>query len=217
MLVLLVILLSGCAAQQARRQAFEQRQQAYWHLQTTVENCRTRYLGSEFDALRGKIPFDTQDITIEMLASKEKPTDTERPIVLKMAQLELDCNNLQLDASRRVEHPLVVTILDSSLNRNWGNTLELYHGSISFGEYNLKRKQIEAEGATAIEQVRAELNRQSAEAQARAKQIAIQQQQLFMNYLQYQETLRAQQNLLLQQRGGTITCHRMGAFTTCSY
>lgn len=190
-------------------------------LQTIKNNCDTKKRNEPglHATLGSKMPlYGIPEMTVAMMASTEKPTEIERKMLLRSMEITMDCQKEALAFSRFHLPAPVVSVAEVSFNHGIGLGLELYHGRLTYGEYNRKMKETYTSYMQAIAQIEAEVMKQNAEATMRAQQLAAHQQQLFLNYLNsYNTYMLQQQQLQQQQRHGQITCSKIGQFTTCNY
>lgn len=157
-------------------------------------------------------------MTVTMMASTERPTEREREMVLRSLEITMSCQNESLIVARQYFPPVLVAALDAAYNHGIGLGLELYQGHFNYGEFNRNLKEAYTKHMLAFAQIEAEVMKQNAEAAARAQQLANQQQQVFLNYLNaYNNSMVQQQQLLKSQMPHQITCRQMGVFTTCDY
>ncbi len=224
--IILFLSIGGCANQarfQQQQQLVERQQQAQAAMQSVAEACKAKKRGEPgLDAMLGpKVPlYDIRDMTLAMMASTEKPTEEERKMIFRSLEITMGCQKEMLDVVRQYYAAPIVTTLEAAQNQALGLGLELYEGRLTYGECNRKGKELYTNFVQANAQIDVELMKQNAEAATRAQQLANQQQQLFLNYLNTYNTYLYQQQQLLQSqtpRQGVITCRQMGAFTTCNY
>lgn len=224
--VLLFLSIGGCANQarlQQQQQLAERQRQAQMAMQAVVDDCMAKKRSEPgLQAMLGsKVPLgDIREMTLAMMASTEKPTEEERKMIFRSLEITMGCQKNMLDVTRQYYAAPAVTTLEAAFNHALGLGLEAYHGRLTYGEWNRKVKELYTNYMQAMAQIEAELRNQNAEAAARAQQLANQQQQLFLNYLNTYNTYMYQQQQLLQSqtpRPGIISCRQMGAFTTCNY
>ena len=217
--VLLLMGIGGCANQarlQQQQQLVERQQQAQMAMQVVANGCKAKkFTEPGLDAMLGsKIPlYDVRDMTLAMMASTEKPTEEERKMIFRSLEITMGCQKDLLDVARQYYAAPIVMTFEAASNQSLGHGLELYQGRLTYGEYNRGRKEAYTNFMQALARIDAELRQQNAEAAARAQQLANQQQQLFLNYLNTYNTLLQSQT----PRQGVITCSQMGVFTTCNY
>lgn len=222
---IIVLALSGCMNpalvqhQYRLEQEAQLQQRTKTQLQAIQDGCdeKRRSEPGLISTLSSKIPRTVDEMTVAMMISTEKPTEEERRLILRSAEIALECQRDMLAVVRQSAPAPYANTMEAAFNHAMGMRLELYHGRLTYGEYNRQSKEVVSRYRQVLAQIDAELKRQDAEAYARAQQLANDQQRLFLNYLSNYNNYILQQQGQQQLRHGSITCSKIGQFTTCNY
>lgn len=91
------------------------------------------------------------DITLEQMADGTKITNIQKPILLKARGIADDLTNSDLKLLKEFggnNGNKLAAIYESLKPQSEKNTLDLYNGKITWGEYNRRRKEISSDIAT---------------------------------------------------------------------
>jgi hypothetical protein len=146
---------------------------------SSVEDCFARLAhDSSLSAISDKVALDGVNAqTFGMLANTSKPTAAEKEAIQRYADESSKCFD---DAERlrvNVGTPPSLNALYNATKTARTNLLVLlYNGAINYGEFARKRQEVSDAFDMAYAQITTELAKQSAEANARAEQLAIEAQ-----------------------------------------
>jgi len=141
-----------------------------------------------------------------VLTDSTKPTQVEKDEIRTFGALRDECyrNEKKVFATQ----PAVIRdLLASSAAAQQNVVADLYDGALTYGEYARKAVALNVEADKAIDNVQAELKRQSADSFARAEQISSQARQ----------ALDARRATFMQnmQPNTPVNCYKMGNMVSC--
>ena len=202
-----------------------------------IDACYNK-LASEpsLNILTGKVAIDNvKKQTFDMLANESVPTQQEKAAIKQWGNLRAGCNAESDVFYARVGTPASLLALYGATKTAIDNLLVLlYNGSITYGEFAKKRQDIRDASVTADAQISEELAKQSAEAQARANQLAMEAQKINLAQIQTRQMESQTQLMRLQtinqsiqtlnqqtiinrlNRPTTTNCQRFGNNVNCT-
>jgi hypothetical protein len=164
--------------------------------------------------IEGKIPIEPREITPAMMANTDKPTPEEREAILESTAITLKYQPMSLQIMRRYNVPsTMISLIEAFYTQGTLLNLQLYHGTVTYGEFSTKARQLSSQYQSDVAQLTSLLEKQESEAHMQALQLAIQREQQALSELQlYNQFLQT-----LQRDNPTIRCNQVGGFTYCNH
>lgn len=218
------LLVAGCAsppqqlpsAQRAERAA-TRAAQGRAQLRTVAHDCLNGFSAPIFDPLRDKLAPRAAQSTPVMLAISTAPNEDERAALLLWAEVVMDCRDNVLAVAKQYYSSEVVTVIDLAEQRKIAKLLELYQGTISYGEYNRWLRHAAAADAQALREVKRAVRLDSESGEREIATITRRgQQELEAERRRYDTGLRREREAL-QRRGVPVSCSREDGFEVCHY
>lgn len=171
---------------------------------------------NELNSIRGKIALESaSNQTFSMLTDNSKPILQEKQAILTWGNGRDQCFSLQrAENIAQNINPQIMAVLDTYTASQQNILAQLYMEKITYGDFSAKRQSIAATANEALADIQGELQKRSAEAQDRARQIAIQAEQNTISAINsFSQNIQMQrQNTILQQQihqQNTILQHQM--------
>lgn len=189
----------------------------------SVTCARRAAVMPQFAPLSEKIAINMRadQVSLEMLADRARPTDQEKALLSAWQQQRVACFDVGVSFRAAYAPPRYVAWLSSSHNGTSGLVARLYGGDMTYGEFNRARASLAADTeATRLEMQQRERETQAAAAaqdDANRRAAAgmmlqnMQNQQLLQQQLQQQQMQQMQQN-----RPSTTNCQRFGNQVNCT-
>ncbi len=166
LILLCVFILSACCQPNRVREDTkrEETRIAQDYLNAT---CRDLLMDISLDVIRNKVAFDNVDnTTLEMLTNQTKPTDEEKVAIQKWVWKRGYCTREQTALYRRASAPEHLITMNQVFNdRVLFLITDLYSGSVTYGEFNKRRKELASERRAKLSEME-RMDRQHAEQMA---------------------------------------------------
>lgn len=164
--------------------------------------------------LTGKVAVDdVKKQTFDMLTNRAVPTEQEKTTIKQWSNMRAGCYAAADAFYARTSVPASLLALYGSTKTAGDNLLVLlYNGAITYGEFAQKRQDIQDASVTAEAQIKEELAKQSAEAHARADQLAMQAQQTNLAEIQTRQMQTQTQLMGLQTINQSIQTQNQQRF-----
>jgi len=133
---------------------------------------------SELRILQGKLAFDVDKQSFEMLANEAFPTEEESKAIYIYAKKKENCKKCFLAEKEFVPDNLVLPLYQVLMDSNEQLLVALYKGQISFGAYAKARREIVSKYEQAGMKIMDETREKTAEAKSRAEHLALEQQKV---------------------------------------
>jgi hypothetical protein len=184
---------------------------------TSARDCLAGFQAPLFDPLRGKLAARAEEASQSMLALKDEPTRDERFALKMWIQIVALCRDSVLSTAQAVASPPeVVAIVGAAWERNVGKLVELYDGMIPYGEYNGWLRQVDAQTGAALRSVDDDLEIGTPQGAKRAAATAAQQAKLLQSQLESYSARLERWQRSARERGLSLSCTPLGAFTLCT-
>lgn len=143
--------------------------------------CAALFRDATLDPIRTKVAVDNEnETTVQMLADKSKPIDSDRAVLLIWAKKKEDCWREVLSSMKRFSPPIEPQLiaLDEAMYRRFQLLIaDIYSQSLTYGEFARKRRELAAERREKVEELRqARARRSEQERAASQRQWEIEQQ-----------------------------------------
>lgn len=156
------------------------------------------------ESIRGKIALGSaNNQTFSMLTDSSKPTSQEKQAILAWGNGRDQCFALQRTENIAQDvNPQIMAVLDTYAASQQNILAQLYMEKITYGDFAAKRQAIATTTNEALAGIQAELQKRSAEARDRARQIAAQAEQNTIAAINSisQSMQMQQQNMMVQQQ-----------------
>ncbi len=172
---------------------------------TKIQACFDTLTSSNtLDPIRGKIALDSaNNQTFSMLTDSNKPILQEKQAILAWGNGRDRCFALQRTENSAQDVNLqIMAVLDAYATSQQNILAQLYMEKITYGDFSAKRKAIATTTNEALTGIQGELQKRSAEARDRARQIAAQAEQNTIAAINSisQNMQMQQQNMIQQQQ-----------------
>ena len=159
---------------------------------------------SALDSIRGRIALDSaNNQAFSMLTDSNKPILQEKQAILAWGNGRDRCFALQrTENSAQDVNPQIMAVLDTYATSQQNILAQLYMEKITYGDFAAKRQAIATTTNEALTGIQGELQKRSAEARDRARQIAAQAEQNTIAAINSisQNMQMQQQNMIQQQK-----------------
>lgn len=148
--------------------------------QQTKAICAMNDGRPELIPLRGIVPSNAQEATIQQLADKNKPNAEQRAVIARMDEYQAPCQAAVMDYLQRrapAGAPIYVQ-MNQGMKLLWAKLLS---GEMTFGQFNSDRAQLASSSGARAEEAESSRIAQAQQLQA----------QRYQNYLQMQQNMNA--------------------------
>jgi hypothetical protein len=163
---LFFFVLSACS-QSSRIREDTRREEFRASQQSVNATCKHLFMDASLDVIRRKVVFDPIDnTTLDMLTDQTKPTNEEKVAIQKWVEKRNYCLREQTAHFRRFSLPEhVITMRQIFSDRLLFLITDLYKGSLTYGEFNKRRKELASERRAKLSEME-RMDRQHAERMA---------------------------------------------------
>jgi hypothetical protein len=187
------------------------------------------YKNSQVQIISHKVALlSVTDQTFDMLTSKDRATDDEKTAIREWSRLIDDCRKKEAKQySVQTMPPTLLALSKSSQTAMDNARLMLFNGEITYGQFAQIRKNVADNSEMAEAQIKMELAKQNADAEARAQQLALNAEQVNLAAIQTQmmgvqtmnqtQMVNQQQQMLYNQNRTRVTnCMDLGSSVNCT-
>ena len=202
--------------------------------QTLAQQCINEMeQDSALNAIKGKVAFNVEDQSIEILANNNKPSPSEKEAISAWDKKRQDCNKRWSPNYSNSGRPSAINALESSYQAATQNLIaDLYMGKLTYRQFAQKRKDLYSQTLLAYSNLADESNKQAQEASLRDRAVAAQEAQARASNKAAKAMNDAQStNMIVQgvnmmnstnqpavvspSLAAPITCIQQGIYTTC--
>lgn len=142
-LILLCFFILSACYQPSRIKEDSKREQVRIAQDNLNATCRELFMDVSLDVIRNKVAFNNVDnTTLEMLTDQTIPTDEEKAAIEKWVRKRSYCIQEQITINRRASAPEHFIAMYQIFNdRQLFLITDLYKGSLTYGEFNKRRKE----------------------------------------------------------------------------
>lgn len=202
--------------------------------QTLAQQCVTEMeQDSALNPIKGKVAFNVEDQSIEILANNNKPSPSEKEAISAWDKKRQDCNKRWSPSYSNSDRPSAISALENSYQATTQNLIaDLYMGKLTYRQFAQKRKDLYSQTLSAYSKLADESNKQAQEASLRDRAVAAQEAQARASNRAARAMSDAQStNMIVQgvnmmnstnqpaavtpSPAVPITCVQQGIYTTC--
>lgn len=147
--------------------------------QTLAQRCVSEMeQDAALNPIKGKVAFNVEDQSIEILANNNKPTVSEKEAIVAWDKKRQDCTKRWSANSPAGDRPSAINALETTYQSATQNLIaDLYMGKLTYRQFAQKRKELYSQTLTSYSKLAEESNKQAQDASLRDRAISAQEAQ----------------------------------------